>query len=183
MKWTVEQIEQLKTLSAAGVSNKEIAGKLHVTVEQVYRKRSALGITIKKMQPHDSSTDIVQGDAAKTDRACPCYACAAWCRAAGLQQVVINCPKYVSPARRRAEYLRKAKREFLEALYRTSLPGGHDLIARSEYQELCDHLDKLIPEQKNTAAGTGPSDSGTGIILHSLSLSQSKENVKGGEKI
>ncbi len=145
MKWTSEQIEQLKALSAAGASNKEIADKLYLTPEQVYRKRKALGITIRAMQP----CGRVRTDANKTvHKECRCYECAAWCYAAGLQQVVIDCPKYVLPARRRAEYLRKVKHEFLEKINRLPLPGGHDPIARSEYQELCDYLDRLIPENR-----------------------------------
>jgi hypothetical protein len=48
MKWTDSQVSRLKELCYQGVSNKEIAADLKCSLEDVYAKRSQLGITIDK---------------------------------------------------------------------------------------------------------------------------------------
>jgi hypothetical protein len=48
VKWTEDQISRLKELCYQGISNKEIAAKLGCRPEDVYSKRSQLGITIDK---------------------------------------------------------------------------------------------------------------------------------------
>lgn len=48
MKWTTEQIDRLKELCMAGMSNKDIAAELGIEIKYVYAKRSQLGITIDK---------------------------------------------------------------------------------------------------------------------------------------
>jgi hypothetical protein len=49
MKWTEEQVAKLKELCREGKSNKEIAAALGCRVEDVYGKRSQLGITMAKI--------------------------------------------------------------------------------------------------------------------------------------
>ena len=49
MKWTDEQVANLKELCREGKSNKEIATALGCRVEDVYGKRSQLGITKAKI--------------------------------------------------------------------------------------------------------------------------------------
>ena len=48
MKWSVESIEKLKNLCLEEKSNKEIAEILGCSLNDVYAKRSQLGITIDK---------------------------------------------------------------------------------------------------------------------------------------
>ncbi|GAB6172028.1 hypothetical protein JCM15765_15060 [Paradesulfitobacterium aromaticivorans] len=48
MRWSEEQTAKLKELCLEGLSNKEIAATLGCRVEDVYNKRSQLGITIDK---------------------------------------------------------------------------------------------------------------------------------------
>ena len=48
MKWTDSQVSRLKELCYQGVSNKEIAASLGCRPEDIYHKRSQLGITIDK---------------------------------------------------------------------------------------------------------------------------------------
>lgn len=146
MKWTEDQTERLKAMAMDGASNAEIASALKLDPEQVYRKRKALGITAKQLQLRAVADDL---PGPKNGRACPCNNCAAWCYAAGSQQVVINCPKYISPVARRLEHMHKAKRVFLDALCRPPLPGGHNLISRSELDELKTYLDNLIGGDRN----------------------------------
>jgi len=49
MKWSDEKIKQLEALAKGGVPNKEIALALSVTIDDVYAKRSQLGITMPKI--------------------------------------------------------------------------------------------------------------------------------------
>ncbi len=49
MKWTPEEISQLRELAFAEKSNAEIAATLHKTLSDVYAERSHLGITIPKV--------------------------------------------------------------------------------------------------------------------------------------
>jgi hypothetical protein len=48
MKWSESQVKRLKELCYQGVSNKEIAADIGCALEDVYSKRSQLGITIAK---------------------------------------------------------------------------------------------------------------------------------------
>jgi hypothetical protein len=48
VKWTEDQTGRLKELCYQGVSNKEIAADLKCSLEDVYSKRSQLGIAIDK---------------------------------------------------------------------------------------------------------------------------------------
>lgn len=48
MKWNDEQVAQLKELCYAGVVNRDIAEVIGCHVNDVYNKRSQLGITIAK---------------------------------------------------------------------------------------------------------------------------------------
>ena len=48
MKWTEEQTDTLKHLCNQGLSNKAIAAHLDCSLNDVYAKRSQLGITIAK---------------------------------------------------------------------------------------------------------------------------------------
>ena len=48
MKWTDDQTAELKDLCFAGKTNKEIANDLGCRIEDVYAKRSQMGITIDK---------------------------------------------------------------------------------------------------------------------------------------
>lgn len=50
MKWSEEKVRQLHDLAFAGKSNKEIAEVLDVSINDVYAKRSQLGITIPKVK-------------------------------------------------------------------------------------------------------------------------------------
>lgn len=50
MKWTSEQVEILKKLCFEGKSNGDIAKALKCHVNDVYAKRSQLGITIPKVK-------------------------------------------------------------------------------------------------------------------------------------
>lgn len=50
MKWSENQIRILTTLAQAGTPNKEIAGRLNISINDVYAKRSQLGITIDKVK-------------------------------------------------------------------------------------------------------------------------------------
>jgi hypothetical protein len=48
VKWTEDQVVRLNELCFQGVSNKEIAASLGCRPEDIYHKRSQLGITIDK---------------------------------------------------------------------------------------------------------------------------------------
>lgn len=50
MKWSEEQIAQLKEMCYQGYGNRYIAETLHVELTAVYAKRSQLGITIDKVK-------------------------------------------------------------------------------------------------------------------------------------
>lgn len=50
MKWSNEQVTQLRELCNAKKSNKEIAEKIGCSIKDVYGKRSQLGITIDKLE-------------------------------------------------------------------------------------------------------------------------------------
>lgn len=50
MKWNDEKIAKLKELVFAGKSNKEIALALEMDINDIYNKRSQLGITIDKVK-------------------------------------------------------------------------------------------------------------------------------------
>lgn len=50
MKWTPEQVDKLKKLCFEGKSNADIAAALHIHINDVYAKRSQLGITIDKVK-------------------------------------------------------------------------------------------------------------------------------------
>lgn len=48
MKWSESQVSRLRSLCYQGVSNKEIAADIGCSPNDVYAKRSQLGITISK---------------------------------------------------------------------------------------------------------------------------------------
>jgi len=48
MKWTEEQVDELKRLCKRGLGNRAIAKQLGCNLTEVYAKRSQLGITIAK---------------------------------------------------------------------------------------------------------------------------------------
>lgn len=50
MKWTEGQVNQLRGLAAAGAPNKDIAHQLGISINDVYAKRSQLGITMDKVR-------------------------------------------------------------------------------------------------------------------------------------
>lgn len=50
MKWSDKQISQLRELAFAEKSNSEIAKALNIDINEVYAKRSQLGITIPKVR-------------------------------------------------------------------------------------------------------------------------------------
>lgn len=50
MKWNDENTAKLKELVYAGKSNKEIAQTLEMNINDIYNKRSQLGITIDKVK-------------------------------------------------------------------------------------------------------------------------------------
>jgi len=50
MKWNDENTAKLKELVYAGKSNKEIAHTMQININDVYSKRSQLGITIEKVK-------------------------------------------------------------------------------------------------------------------------------------
>lgn len=61
MKWSEPQVTKLKELCSQGISNKEIAKMLNCRIEDVYAKRSQLGITIDKckgMKPQPKKPTI-----------------------------------------------------------------------------------------------------------------------------
>lgn len=58
MKWSEEKVQQLHDLAFAGKANKEIAQQLGVSIDEVYTKRSQLGITIPKVK----AVKIATGD-------------------------------------------------------------------------------------------------------------------------
>lgn len=61
MKWNDENTAKLKELVFAGKSNKEIAQVLEIDVNDVYNKRSQLGITMDKVK---AAIDPVESNAA-----------------------------------------------------------------------------------------------------------------------
>ena len=50
MKWTEEKIKELKDLCYRGVPNKDLAQHFRCNLNQIYAKRSQLGITIDKVK-------------------------------------------------------------------------------------------------------------------------------------
>jgi hypothetical protein len=56
MKWTNEQIEDLKALCLDGTKNSEIAEYFGVPVTEIHAKRSQLGITIPKIDAMKAGT-------------------------------------------------------------------------------------------------------------------------------
>lgn len=57
MKWNDEKIAKLKELAFAGKSNKEIALALEMNINDIYNKRSQLGITINKVRSSVAAPD------------------------------------------------------------------------------------------------------------------------------
>ena len=57
MKWNDEKIAKLKELVFAGKSNKEIALSLEMDINDIYNKRSQLGITINKVKSAVAAPD------------------------------------------------------------------------------------------------------------------------------
>jgi hypothetical protein len=68
MKWSDEKIEQLKSLAFSGVPNAEIAKRLDIPIEEVYGKRSQLGITIPKIKAAKAGTVNPEFEAALPNR-------------------------------------------------------------------------------------------------------------------
>lgn len=58
MKWNDENTAKLKELVFAGKSNKEIAQIMEIKVNDVYNKRSQLGITMDKVKNLDSAPGV-----------------------------------------------------------------------------------------------------------------------------
>lgn len=50
MKWSEDKISRLRELATTGKSNREIADALGAGINEVYAKRSQLGITIDKIK-------------------------------------------------------------------------------------------------------------------------------------
>ena len=61
MKWNEENTAKLKELVFAGKSNKEIAQTLKININDIYNKRSQLGITIDKVKNVALATDEESG--------------------------------------------------------------------------------------------------------------------------
>jgi hypothetical protein len=85
MKWSEEKVKQLSELAFAGKSNKDIARQLGVGINDVYAKRSQLGITIPKVAAAKGKepVPVVTQQSSETDRVIKalrthgvgCYAC------------------------------------------------------------------------------------------------------------
>ena len=59
MKWTPIQVEALKELCMAGLSNATIAEHFGVPVTEIHAKRSALGITIPKVKAMQGKAPLI----------------------------------------------------------------------------------------------------------------------------
>jgi len=59
MKWNDESTARLKELVFADKSNKEIAQAMEIDINDVYNKRSQLGITKDKVKINSAATDEV----------------------------------------------------------------------------------------------------------------------------
>jgi hypothetical protein len=70
MKWTSEEITQLRELAFAEKTNTEIAATLHKTLSEVYAERSHLGITIPKVAAEKGKepAPAVTQQGSRTDR-------------------------------------------------------------------------------------------------------------------
>lgn len=64
MKWSEEKVQQLHDLAFSGKSNKEIARQLGVGINEVYAKRSKLGLTIDKVKAAQDGTAKPETEAA-----------------------------------------------------------------------------------------------------------------------
>lgn len=70
MKWTPEQIEQLRKMAFAGTANADIASVLHKSLSDIYAERSKLGITRAKVAAA-SGKEPISAVTQQTEKAAP----------------------------------------------------------------------------------------------------------------
>lgn len=146
MKWTNEQTKQLRAMVYEGKSNKEIADALHISDMGVSKKRSRLGITIAKMAASKPESAPAEPAATEPETSIICYCSdciTRRCGSTGSENVVVGCPYYFSKADRQMRWIRKCKKELLQAFSHPDSPFDKD-----EQLFLKAALNQIIPDKR-----------------------------------
>lgn len=146
MKWSDEQTSKLRELAFAEKSNVEIAKALNIDINEIYEKRSQLGITIPKVKaakgkpvfsvnPEFEKAVQEMEDALFKD----CKSCHYWvCCCVGTNNKVKGCQHYITKEARKRDLLYMVKREFMSGII--------GRLPQVDCQEIKDFLDSKIPD-------------------------------------